>query len=204
MTPGSEQQLQRGRQWLESLLQLAGLPTQVTAQLIETSGSGPSSSRAGETGADASSSDPSRSGAADHEAEELSSYVGWLTVGSTHLTAEQLEILIGPHGQVIDSLQYLTSLITNLHQSPAEQLPFTVDLNDYRSKRLEELQALAEMAVSQVRETGEEYELKSLSSAERRQVHTLLKEFADIETYSRGREPDRRLVVHLRSSSYVE
>lgn len=64
-----------------------------------------------------------------------------------------------------------------------------------------ELQQLAEAAVQHVRETGEEYEMAALSAAERRQVHTYLKAtYGDLETYSRGKEPDRRLVVRLAES----
>jgi spoIIIJ-associated protein len=40
--------------------------------------------------------------------------------------------------------------------------------------------------------------MTSLSAAERRQIHTFLKECVDLETESRGEEPDRRLVVRLR------
>jgi spoIIIJ-associated protein len=39
--------------------------------------------------------------------------------------------------------------------------------------------------------------MAALSAAERRQVHTYLKDYEDLETYSRGKEPDRRLVVRL-------
>ena len=39
-----------------------------------------------------------------------------------------------------------------------------------------------------------------LSSAERRQIHNLLKDMEDMETESRGQEPDRRLVVKPRSA----
>ncbi|MGF1674876.1 MAG: R3H domain-containing nucleic acid-binding protein, partial [Rivularia sp. (in: cyanobacteria)] len=49
--------------------------------------------------------------------------------------------------------------------------------------------------IDQVRNTGREVEVKSLSSAERRQVHTLLKEFEDLESFSQGKEPHRHLVV---------
>ena len=42
-------------------------------------------------------------------------------------------------------------------------------------------------------------EITALSSAERRQIHTLLKEATDLETESQGEEPHRRLVVRLRS-----
>jgi spoIIIJ-associated protein len=64
-------------------------------------------------------------------------------------------------------------------------------------RRYEELKQIADQAVQQVRETGNEMELKSLSSAERRQVHTILKQYPDMATYSRGQEPDRRLVIRL-------
>ena len=42
-----------------------------------------------------------------------------------------------------------------------------------------------------------EYEVKGQSSAERRQLHGLLGEHENIETFSRGREPERHLVVKL-------
>jgi spoIIIJ-associated protein len=72
-------------------------------------------------------------------------------------------------------------------------------LNGYRIKRFAEIRALAEAAAEQVRSSGQEVQIKSLSSAERRQVHTLFKEFSDLETFSRGKEPFRQLVVRLAS-----
>jgi spoIIIJ-associated protein len=121
--------------------------------------------------------------------------VGWLTLDESGLAAEQIELLLGNQGTVIDSMQYLANLTLNLHRDDTEQLPFMIELCAYRAKRQAELQNLAETAVAQVQETGQEYEIQSLSSAERRQVHTLLKAFPDLATFSRGREPDRRLVV---------
>ncbi|MBD2462412.1 RNA-binding protein [Oscillatoria sp. FACHB-1407] len=119
----------------------------------------------------------------------------WLTIDHTALTPEQIEILTGTDGAVIDSIQYLVNTILNLGQAEDQRRAYTVELNEYRIRRQTELQKMAEQAVSHVRETGDEYEMKDLSSAERRQVHTILKAFEDLETYSRGQEPDRRLVV---------
>lgn len=119
----------------------------------------------------------------------------WLTIDHTNLTPEQIKILIGPQGAVLDSIQYLANTILNLGQSPEQQAAYTIDLDNYRCRRQGELEAIALNAVAHVRETGEEFEIKSLSSAERRQVHNLLKEYDDLETFSRGQEPDRRLVV---------
>lgn len=119
----------------------------------------------------------------------------WLTIADSSLTPEQIEILIGADGSVIDSMQYLLNTILNLGQAEDQRRAYTVELNGYRTRRQTELQQMAEQAANYVRETGEEFEMKALSSAERRQVHTFLKPFEDLETYSRGQEPDRRLVV---------
>lgn len=121
----------------------------------------------------------------------------WLVIDEAGLTSEQIQTLIGPDGSVLDSIQYLTNAILNLGQEPDQQGAFTIELAGYRLRRYAELKEIAEQAATQVRETGGEFELKSLSSAERRQVHTILKAYEDLETSSRGQEPDRRLVVRL-------
>jgi spoIIIJ-associated protein len=129
--------------------------------------------------------------------EDQQSY--WLTIDQTKLTPEQIQILIGPEGVALDALQYLANSILNLGQDKEQQASYTIELNGYRLRRQEELQALAAHAAQQVRDTGQEFELKSLSSAERRQIHTFLQECEDLETESWGQEPDRRLVVRRRS-----
>jgi spoIIIJ-associated protein len=122
----------------------------------------------------------------------------WLTIDQTKLTPEQIQTLIGPEGSTLDAIQYLANSILNLGQDEDGQAAYTIELDGYRLRRQTELQALAAYAAQQVRETGEEFEMKSLSSAERRQIHTFLKECEDLETQSRGQEPDRRLVVRRR------
>ncbi|HEY9650396.1 MAG TPA: R3H domain-containing nucleic acid-binding protein [Coleofasciculaceae cyanobacterium] len=122
----------------------------------------------------------------------------WLTIDETKLTPEQIQILIGPDGTAIDAIQYLANSILNIGQTEEGQATYTIELDGYRLRRQAELRAMAEYAAQKVRETGEEVEMKALSSAERRQVHTILKEWEDLETQSRGQEPDRRLVVRRR------
>lgn len=121
----------------------------------------------------------------------------WLVIDPTALTPEQISILTGPSGTVLDSIQYLTNAILNLGQPESRKGAFTIELDGYRARRYEELKVMAEQAASTVLETGEDYELKSLSSAERRQVHTILKDFEGLATFSRGQEPDRRLVISV-------
>lgn len=122
----------------------------------------------------------------------------WLTIDATTLSSHQVESLLGERGKVLDAMQYLANTVLNLDCEPDEQRAYTLELNGYRVERQTELQRLADEAATSVRETGAEFEIKALSSAERRQIHTLFQDFEDLETESRGKEPDRRLVVRLR------
>ena len=161
-----ERQIQRGKQWLEDLLRLMGIPAAVKIEMVKAAGG---------------------------ESESF-----WLTIDETTLTLDRVQCLIGQKGETIDAIQYLANALVNIGVEPEERRAFTVELNGYRARRQAELLALAQQVAQQVRETGREVEMKALSSAERRQVHTILQDSEDLTTESRGQEPDRRLVVRLR------
>ncbi|MBD2386839.1 Jag family protein [Cylindrospermum sp. FACHB-282] len=158
----------RGEQWLKTLLELTSINTGVRGSLETT---------------------PSLS----NDSSETESY--WLTIDSTNLTLAEIRLLIGADGSVLDAIQYLANSVLNLNQPEEQQASYTIELNGYRVKRQAEIRALAETAVEEVRSLGQEVEIKSLSSAERRQIHTFLKDFPDLETFSRGKEPNRHLVI---------
>ncbi|MGK7905492.1 MAG: protein jag [Hormoscilla sp.] len=159
----NESQIQRGREWLEEFLHLAGLPASVTTEQNQ----------------------------ADPRLESC-----WLTIDSQNLTAQQIETLTtGKEGVALDAIQYLANTILNLGCNREEQIAYTIELNGYRSRRQAELLKLASDAATQVRSTGVPFEIEDLSAAERRQVHTFLKSYEDLASESRGREPDRRLIV---------
>lgn len=128
----------------------------------------------------------------------------WLTIDDASLSAAQVEALIGERGKVLDAIQYLASTTLNIGVSSEAQQAYTVELGGYRERRQAELQEMANSAAAEAKETGQEVEIKGLSSAERRQMHTLIKEQGGLETFSRGREPDRRLVVHTPGAEAVE
>lgn len=160
--------MQRSENWLKSLLQLISINAEVTAEMEPL---------------------PSLS----DDVPEGDSY--WLTIDERNLTPEQITVLIGSDGTVLDAIQYLANSVLNLHQVPEEQASYTIELDGYRVRRQAEIRTLAESAAAEVRFSGREVEIKSLSSAERRQIHTFLKDFPDLETFSRGKEPHRNLVV---------
>ena len=123
----------------------------------------------------------------------------WLRINHEELSETQIMRVIGERGSNIDALQYLANITLNHGLEREEQHPFTVDIGNYRQKRLSELQAIANKVASEVQATGEEQAIQNLSSAERRQMHTFFKEFGNLNTESRGQEPHRNLVVSLQS-----
>ena len=119
----------------------------------------------------------------------------WLVIDESSLAIDQVNHSIGDKGEVLDSIQYLVNTILNLDKPQNEQLPYTVELAGYRAKRIAELREIAADAAEKAMSSGQEFEISALSSAERRQVHHFLKDYEGLETFSRGKEPDRRLVV---------
>lgn len=164
----SDAQMQRGQQWLERLMQLMGVSATVQAEL---------QAIATDTG----------------DRSEPDSF--WLTINENNLQPEQIQILIGAQGSVLDATQYLANAALNVSQPQEQQAAYTIELDGYRVRRQAEIQAIAADAIEQVRATGTEVEIKSLSSAERRQIHTFMKDYQDLETFSRGKEPHRHLVI---------
>jgi spoIIIJ-associated protein len=122
----------------------------------------------------------------------------WLTIDESNLSSETIDALIGKKGETIDAIQYLANVLLNIDAEEEAQRFFTVELNGYRIRRQAELMAIAQRAADKVRVTGVPEEIRSLSSVERRQIHSFLEKSGDLSTESQGNEPDRRLVVKLR------
>lgn len=121
----------------------------------------------------------------------------WLTIDHTGFTPQQIDILIGRDGGVIDALQYLANTTLNIGKTSEDQQAYTIELGGYRVRRHQELCAIADRAAATARETQQEQAIKYLSAAERRLIHTYLKQFPDLETVSQGQEPHRFLMVRL-------
>jgi spoIIIJ-associated protein len=119
----------------------------------------------------------------------------WLNIDASNFTLEQKEQLIGNKGESIDAIQYLANTVLNLGSDQEAQSSFVVELDGYRVKRNQELATLTQKAIDKVKETGQEIEIPGLSSAERKQIHSLLQDAEGLESESRGQEPERRLVV---------
>ena len=103
-------------------------------------------------------------------------------------------LLIGRHGQTIDSIQYLLNAI-GWRAYGDERKEVVVDAAGYRARRKATLEALAVRVADRVRDSGESEELEPMTAVERKVVHLRLKEVAGVGTTSEGTEPNRYVVV---------
>ncbi len=106
----------------------------------------------------------------------------------------ELGMLIGKHGQTIDSIQYLASAV--LYRGRFEERKrVVVDAAGYRARRQTTLDALALRLAEQASATGQRVELEPMTAVERKIVHERLKDDPEIETLSEGAEPNRYVVI---------
>ena len=106
---------------------------------------------------------------------------------------DDLGLLIGHHGQTIDAIQHLAYRIA--FRRCGEPVHVVVDAAGYRERRAVALRATADQAAETAVHDRRPVSLEAMSALERKVVHEHLKSRHDVETYSEGQEPDRRLVV---------
>jgi spoIIIJ-associated protein len=106
---------------------------------------------------------------------------------------DDLGLLIGHHGQTIDAIQHLAYRIA--FRGSEARKGVIVDAAGYRDRRAVALRAAADQAAEAAVRDGQPVPLEAMSAIERKLVHEHLRTRRDVETYSEGEEPDRRLVV---------
>jgi spoIIIJ-associated protein len=106
---------------------------------------------------------------------------------------DDLGLLIGHHGQTIDAIQHLAYRFASKRER--DRVPVVVDAAGYRDRRAAALRATADQAAETAISRGRAVPLEAMSALERKVIHEHLKDRHDVETYSEGQEPARRLVV---------
>jgi spoIIIJ-associated protein len=106
---------------------------------------------------------------------------------------DDLGLLIGHHGQTIDAIQHLAYRIAFRGASARKRVE--VDAAGYRERRAVALRAAADQAAETAIGDRRPVSLEAMTALERKVVHEHLKNRHDVETYSEGQEPSRRLVV---------
>lgn len=123
-----------------------------------------------------------------------------LKVEITSPKPSDLGIVIGKHGNTLDSLQYLLSQVVNKHTG--EFVRVIVDANEYRDKRKRNLEKIAKRSVDKAIKFRKPIKLEPMNPADRRIVHMALAHYENVETHSEGRDPYRRVVISVKGSRY--
>lgn len=110
-----------------------------------------------------------------------------------NLVGDGLGILIGKHGQTLDALQYLTNLAAG--KSFRHHYFILLDVENYRERRQDTLEALARRLAGKVKRTGEEIRLEPMAAGERRIIHLALQDDHAVSTDSEGEAPYRYIVI---------
>lgn len=105
-------------------------------------------------------------------------------------------MIIGHHGDTLDSLQLILSLI--LSKESGEYKRVSLEVGDYKRNRSDYLRNLAEQTKQRALAEDREIFLPSLKPWERREVHMYLAEDEEVMSESVGEGKERTLVVKPR------
>ena len=114
-----------------------------------------------------------------------------------NMEGDTLGILIGRRGETLDALQYLTSLLVNKGQNNYTRV--TLDTEGYRAKREEALVRLANRMANRCQKIGRKVSLEPMNPYERRILHSALQDHPAVTTHSEGEEPNRHVVITLKT-----
>ncbi len=110
-----------------------------------------------------------------------------------NVAGDDLGALIGRRGEKLASLQHIVNLIVG--RKAGQHHRISIDVENYRGRREEQLRDVADRAAKRVIQTGKIIQLEAMPAMERRVVHVALLENGKVRTQSVGVEPNRRIVV---------
>ncbi len=109
------------------------------------------------------------------------------------VTGDDMGLIIGHHGEILESLQYLTNLAANKGIDGYRR--YVVDVENYRAKREETLRKLAQKTAARAKRQGRNIVLEPMSAYERRAIHSEVQNIEGVTTFSVGSGDQRKVVV---------
>lgn len=109
-------------------------------------------------------------------------------------------VLIGHHGETLDSLQYLVNLVANKREEDEESrgyMKITIDIEDYRAKREATLRQLAGRMAQKVLKYKKSVTLEPMNPYERRIIHSEIQNIQGVTTTSIGADNNRKIVIFI-------
>ena len=110
------------------------------------------------------------------------------------LDGPDMGAVIGRRGETLDAIQQLTNYSIN-RGSENNRVRVQVDAENYREKREQSLERLAEKVAGKVTKYRRNVTLEPMNAYERHVIHTALQDTPGVTTFSIGTEPNRRVVV---------
>lgn len=135
-------------------------------------------------------------GAMKIECEIKINYIEEKSILDIEIEGEDMGVVIGKRGQTLDSVQYLVSLVVNKESD--NYIKVKLDTENYRSRRKATLENLAKNIAFKVKKTKKSVTLEPMNPYERRIIHSTLQNDKQIQTYSDGKEPYRKIVIDVK------
>ncbi len=107
--------------------------------------------------------------------------------------ADNNAILIGKDGKTLKALETLVK--QKVLNTYGVHITISLDVENYKEKRIKNLEYMAKKIAREVRSTKVEATLENMNSFERRIVHNILTDFKGVETTSEGEEPNRHVII---------
>lgn len=107
-------------------------------------------------------------------------------------------ILIGKNGKNVQAMQTILKQILRNQIKEKSNIYVTLDVEDYKEKRIRNLEYLAKRVAREVAKTKVETKLDSMNSYERRAIHNALTDDKYVYTVSEGEEPNRYVIIKPR------
>ncbi len=117
-----------------------------------------------------------------------------------NIKGEDAHILIGYHGDTLDSLQYLVNLACSRSSEADDDMHISIDAEGYRAKREETLRQLARRMADKVLKYKKNFSLEPMNAYERRIIHSEIQLIEGVTTTSVGAGSNRRVVVMIPGS----
>ncbi|WP_417911340.1 Jag N-terminal domain-containing protein [Candidatus Electronema sp. PJ] len=110
------------------------------------------------------------------------------------ISGEYQAILTGQEGRTLDSLQYLLRKMTS--RLLPDRTKLSLEVGDYRERRIEELKKRVLELAAQVREDGMTQAIPALNPSERRIVHMFLQDDKEIRSRSVGDGLFKKVLIY--------
>lgn len=117
-------------------------------------------------------------------------------VADVTLITQDGGMVIGYHGEVLDSLQLLISMMVS--KKLGRFIRISLEVGDYKKNRASYLEHIAAQTKERVLQEGKEVPLPYLKSWERRIIHLAFQEDTEVMSESVGEGKDRILVIKPR------